>query len=74
MSVNRRRVAKRVRKKAPTGEGRLRETGPTPSEAVRKRRLRSLKRETRPAKEGPGPAPQGQRKAIRGNRVRQRRT
>jgi hypothetical protein len=39
-----------------------------------KRRLRSIKREA-PAREGPPiAAPQGQRKAIRGNRLRQRRT
>jgi hypothetical protein len=40
-----------------------------------KRRLRSIKRESRPAKEGPPiRAAQGQRKAIRGTRLRQRRT
>jgi hypothetical protein len=40
-----------------------------------KRRLRSIKREAKPAPEGPPLyAPQGQRKAIRGNRLRQRRT
>jgi hypothetical protein len=40
-----------------------------------KRRLRSIKRETAPAREGsPIAAPQGQRKAVRGNRLRQRRT
>jgi hypothetical protein len=45
------------------------------SERDSKRRLRSIKRETGPAKESKaGPAPQGQRKAIRGNRTRQRRT
>jgi hypothetical protein len=40
-----------------------------------KRRLRSIKRESRPAKEGPPiRAAQGQRKASRGTRLRQRRT
>jgi hypothetical protein len=40
-----------------------------------KRRLRSIKRESRPAKQGaPMRAAQGQRKASRGTRLRQRRT
>jgi hypothetical protein len=43
------------------------------SEAGSKQRLRAIKR-AKPSKEGKGPAPQGQRKAIRGNRTRQRRT
>lgn len=54
------------------------ERGPGTTQAVAKRRARSLKRETG----GGGPATQsmagwgvqGQRKAIRGNRTRQRRT
>ena len=46
---------------------------PRTSEAGAKQRLRAIKR-AKPAKEGKGPAPQGQRKAIRGNRTRQRRT
>jgi hypothetical protein len=40
-----------------------------------KRRLRSIKRESRPARQGaPVRAAQGQRKASRGTRLRQRRT
>ena len=48
----------------------------TGSEAGSKRRLRAIKRDKGKAtKEGPElAAPQGQRKAIRGNRTRQRRT
>ena len=38
-----------------------------------KQRLRAIKRNS-PAKEGQGPAPRGQRKAIQGNRTRQRHT
>jgi hypothetical protein len=58
----------------PRREGRLSERGRTTSQAVAKRRARSLKRETGSSKEGKGAASQGQRKAIRGNRTRQRRT
>jgi hypothetical protein len=43
------------------------------TESGSKQRLRAIKR-AKPSKEGKGPAPQGQRKAIRGNRTRQRRT
>jgi hypothetical protein len=55
---------------------RLKDRRPSPERA--KRRLRAIKRETGGGK-GPelGPplrAPQGQRKAIRGTRLRQRRT
>jgi hypothetical protein len=40
-----------------------------------KRRIRAIKRKTRPPKEGPPiHAAAGQRKAIRGTRLRQRRT
>jgi hypothetical protein len=59
-------------------EGRVSERGRTTSQAVAKRRGRSLKRETggggnaKQTRSGWGV--QGQRKAIRGNRTRQRRT
>jgi hypothetical protein len=43
------------------------------TESGSKQRLRAIKRAA-PAKQGKGAAPQGQRKAIRGNRTRQRRT
>jgi hypothetical protein len=56
----------------------LSERGTTTSEAVAKRRARSLKRETgggAPATQTrSGWGAQGQRKAIRGNRTRERRT
>ena len=58
-------------------EGRVSERGRTTSQAVAKRRGRSLKRETggganaKQTRSGSGV--QGQRKAIRGNRTRQRR-
>jgi hypothetical protein len=59
-------------------EGRLSERGRTTSQAVAKRRGRSLKRETgggAPAtRTRSGSAVQGQRKAVRGNRTRQRQT
>ena len=59
-------------------QGRLSERGHTTSQAVAKRRARSLKRETgggAPATQVRSvSAPQGQRKAIRGNRTRQRHT
>ena len=62
----------------PPRERRLSERGTTTSEAVAKRRARSLKRETgggAPATQTrSGWGVQGQRKAIRGNRTRQRRT
>jgi len=62
----------------PPTERRLSERGKTTSEAVAKRRARSLKRETgggAPATQTrSGGGVQGQRKAIRGNRTRQRRT
>jgi hypothetical protein len=45
-------------------QGKLRERGRNTSQAVAKRRARSLKRET-------GGGAQGQRKGIRGNRTRQ---
>jgi hypothetical protein len=61
----------------PRRQGKLSERGKT-SEGVAKRRLRSIKRETgggAPAKQTKsGWGVQGQRKAIRGNRTRQRRT
>jgi hypothetical protein len=59
-------------------EGRLSERGRTTSEAVAKRRARSLKRETgggahaKQTRSGWGV--QGERKAIRGNRTRERHT
>ena len=68
-------AARRVR---PAREGRLSERGRTTSEAVAKRRARSLKRETggggnaKQTRSGWGV--QGQRKAIRGNRTRERHT
>src|SRR5207237_627691 len=59
-------------------QGRLSERGRTTSQAVAKRRARSLKRETgggAPATQVRSvSAAQGQRKAIRGNRTRQRHT
>jgi len=49
---------------------------PRTGEAGSKRRLRAIKRDTgKPSKEGPElTASQGQRKAVRGNRTRQRKT
>jgi ribose 1,5-bisphosphokinase PhnN len=59
-------------------EGRVSERGRTTSQAVAKRRARSLKRETgggAPATQTrSGSGVQGQRKAIRGNRTRERHT
>jgi len=59
-------------------QGRLSERGRTTSQAVAKRRARSLKRETGGGAPGTQvrsvQAAQGQRKAIRGNRTRQRHT
>ena len=59
-------------------QGKLGERGRTTSQAVAKRRARSLKRETgggKSAKQGkPVRAAQGQRSARRGTRLRQRRT
>jgi len=46
---------------------------PRTTESGSKQRLRTIKR-TAGSREGAGPAPQGQRKAIRGNRTRQRHT
>ena len=67
-----------VRHPLPLREGRLSERGRTTSQAVAKRRARSLKRETgggAPATQVRSvSAAQGQRKAIRGNRTRQRHT
>jgi len=48
---------------------------PADDERGSKRRLRSIKRESKPVKQGrPIRAAQGQRKASRGTRLRQRRT
>ena len=59
----------------PVRQGRVSERGRTTSQAVAKRRARSLKRETGRGKQGkPIRAAQGQRKASRGTRLRQRRT
>jgi hypothetical protein len=59
-------------------EGRVSERGRTTRQAVAKRRGRSLKRETgggaKAKQRRSGWGVQGQRKAIRGNRTRQRRT
>jgi hypothetical protein len=64
--------------KAPARRARVSERGRTTSQAVAKRRARSLKRETGGGKSGKqGPpirAAAGQRKAIRGNRLRERHT
>jgi|1185.fasta_scaffold25759_3 hypothetical protein len=61
-----------------TRQGKLSERGRSTSQAVAKRRARSLKRETgggKGSKQGaPIHAAAGQRKAIRGTRLRQRRT
>jgi len=46
---------------------------PRSTESGSKQRLRTIKRASG-SKEGVGTAPQGQRKAIRGNRTRQRHT
>jgi len=58
--------------------GRLSERGRSTSQAVAKRRARSLKRETGggapPTQTRSGSGVQGQRKARRGNRTRQRHT
>jgi hypothetical protein len=48
---------------------------PAATERGSKRRLRSIKRESHPGRQGPPiRAAQGQRKASRGTRLRQRRT